>query len=73
MVDHWVTKQEKVKVSDLEKTIIDSLYLPEYCGGIPEAAKGIWMRRQDLNMDRLIESTLRMDVGAVVRRWGYLL
>lgn len=73
MVDHWVTKQEKIKVSDLEKTVIDSLYLPEYCGGIPEAAKGIWMRRQDLNMDRLIEYALRMDVGAVVRRLGYLL
>lgn len=71
--DHWVTKQEKVKVSDLEKTILDSLYLPAYCGGIPEVAKGIWMRRQDLNMDRLIEYTLRMDIGAVSRRLGYLL
>lgn len=73
MVDHWVTKQEKVKVSDLEKTIIDSLYLPEYCGGISEAAKGIWIRRQDLNVNRLIEYAIRMDVGTVVRRVGYLL
>lgn len=73
MVDRWVTKQEQVKVSDLEKTIIDSLYLPEYCGGLPEAAKGIWMRRQDLNTDRLIEYALRMDIGAVIRRLGYLL
>jgi predicted transcriptional regulator of viral defense system len=73
MGDHWVTKQDQVKVSDLEKTIIDSLYLPEYCGGVPEAAKGIWMRRQDLNTDRLIEYALKMDIGAVIRRLGYLL
>jgi len=73
MVDHWVTKQEQVRVSDLEKTMIDSLYRPEYCGGVPEAAKGIWMRRQDLNMDRLIEYALKMNIGAVIRRLGYLL
>jgi len=73
MVDHWATKQEKVKVSDLEKTIIDSLYLPEYCGGVPEAAKGIVMRRQDLNTDRLIEYALKMNIGTVIRRLAYLL
>ena len=72
-VDYWVTKQEQGKVSDIEKTIIDSLYLPEYCGGIPEAAKGIWMRRDGLNIDRLVEYALRMDIGAVIRRLGYLL
>jgi len=73
MVDHWATKQEKVVVSDMEKTIIDSLRQPEYCGGITEAAKAIWMRRDDLNVKRLIEYALRMDIGAVIRRLGYLM
>jgi predicted transcriptional regulator of viral defense system len=73
MGDHWVTKQEKVKVSDLEKTIIDGLYLPEYCGSVSEVAKGMWMRRQDLKTDRLIEYALKIDIGAVIRRLGYIL
>jgi len=72
-IQHWVTKQERVRISDLEKTIIDSLYQPEYCGGITEAAKGIWLRRQDVNVSRLIEYALKMDSGAVIRRLGYLL
>ncbi|MEI9480006.1 MAG: transcriptional regulator, partial [Deltaproteobacteria bacterium] len=41
--------------------------------GITEAAKGIWLRRQDVNVARLIEYALKMDSGAVIRRLGYLL
>jgi predicted transcriptional regulator of viral defense system len=73
MNDHWVSKQKKVSVSNMEKTIIDGLRQPEYCGGITETAKGIWMRRQDLNADRLIEYALRLHIGAVIRRLGYIL
>jgi predicted transcriptional regulator of viral defense system len=60
-------------VSDMEKTIIDGLRQPEYCGGITETAKGIWMRRQDLDAGRLIEYAIKMDIGAVIRRLGYVL
>jgi predicted transcriptional regulator of viral defense system len=31
---HWITKQESVAISDLERTVIDGLRQPEYCGGI---------------------------------------
>lgn len=31
------------------------------------------MRRQDLNTDRLVEYALKMDIGVVIRRLGYLL
>lgn len=71
--DHWVTKQEKVKVSDLERTIIDGLKQPEYCGGLTEVAKGLWMRHQDINVNRLISYAIKIDVGAVIRRLGFLL
>jgi len=71
--DYWVTKQEKVKVSDLERTIIDGLKKPEYCGGLTEVAKGLWMRHKDVNINRLIRYAIRIDVGAVIRRLGFLL
>ena len=73
MSRHWVTKQERVHVSDLERTIIDGLRHPEYCGGVTEVAKGLWMRHHDMKCRKLVEYALRMNVGAVTRRLGYLL
>ncbi len=73
LTPHWITKQDAVKVSDLERTVIDGLRLPEYCGGITEVAKGLWIRRADIKTSRLIEYALRLRVGAVIRRLGYLL
>jgi predicted transcriptional regulator of viral defense system len=73
LTEHWVTKQEKVHVSDLERTIIDGLKQPEHCGGLTEVAKGLWMRRQDMNVDGLVQYAKRIGVGAVVRRLGFML
>jgi predicted transcriptional regulator of viral defense system len=70
---HWVTKQESVDISDLERTVIDGLRQPEYCGGITEVAKGLWMRHQDMKVARLVDYALRIATGAVLRRLGYLL
>ena len=70
---HWVTKEQCVMISDMERTIIDSLRRPDLAGGITEIAKGLWMKRDSLNIERLIDYALRLDVGAVLRRLGYLL
>jgi predicted transcriptional regulator of viral defense system len=70
---HWVAKTEKVQVSDLERTVIDGLKQSEYCGGFTEVAKGFWMRRDDIDHGKLVEYALRLDVGAVIRRLGFLL
>ena len=72
-IDHWLDKQQRVTVSDLERTIIDGLNDPNYCGGFSEVAKGFWMRRQDISVQRLVEYALRLGVGSVIRRTGYLL
>ena len=70
---HWITKQEAVRISDLERTLVDGLRQPEYCGGVAEVAKGLWMRREDLKASRVIDYALRLRVGSVIRRLGYLL
>lgn len=70
---HWVTKQDKVRVSDPERTIIDGLRQPQYCGGVTEVAKGLWIRRQDLQIEKLVAYAKRIRVGAVLRRLGFLL
>lgn len=73
LTDHWVTKQEKVRISNLERTVIDGLRQPEYCGGLTEVAKGLWIRQKDINVSRLIGYGVKMEVGAVIQRLGYLL
>jgi len=70
---HWVTKQESVEISDLERTILDGLRHPEYCGGITDVAKGLWMRRDDVRVAKLIDYVHRLGVGSIYRRLGYLL
>ncbi|OIO72577.1 MAG: hypothetical protein AUJ85_09890 [Elusimicrobia bacterium CG1_02_37_114] len=72
LIDHWVTKQEKVKVSDPERTIVDGLKNPEYCGGLTEVAKGLWIRHHDINKTRLIRYAVQTGIGAVIRRLGFL-
>jgi predicted transcriptional regulator of viral defense system len=72
-VKHWVTKQEAVDISDLERTVLDGLRQPEYCGGVTEVAKGLWMRHADMQKAKLVDYALRLQVGAVTRRLGYLL
>jgi predicted transcriptional regulator of viral defense system len=70
---HWVTKQESIEISDLERTILDGLRHPEYCGGITDVAKGLWMRHADIDVAKLLDYAKRLHVGSIYRRLGYLL
>lgn len=70
---HWITKQGSVVISDIERTVIDGLRRPEYCGGIAEVAKGLWMRHENIKTEKLLEYAKQLNVGAVTRRLGYLL
>jgi predicted transcriptional regulator of viral defense system len=71
--EHWVDKQEKLVVSDIERTVVDGLKQPEHCGGVTEVAKGLSIRRTDVSAKKLVDYALRLGVGAVIRRLGYLM
>ena len=73
LVQHWVTKQETVSISGLERTLIDGLKSPGYCGGILEVAKGLWIRRQDVDVALLIRYGQRLKVRAILQRLGFIL
>jgi len=64
VVKHWVDKDRFGMISDMERTIIDGLRHAVFAGGISEVAKGLWMKRDVLKVDRLID---------YARRLGYLL
>jgi len=69
----WATDQAQVHVSDLEKTLLDGAARPELCGGIAELAKGLWLRKGDLNEDRLVTYAQRLGHKAAIKRLGFLL
>ncbi len=46
---------------------------PEHLFGFTEVAKAFWMRRDDRDHGQLVDYVLRLDVGAVIRRLGFLL
>ncbi len=69
----WIDDHTQVLCSDLEKTIVDCLFLPSYAGGIPEIARAIHMARARLNYERLLDYVTRFGSQAVLKRLGYLL
>ena len=64
----WI-EEFQVPITDREKTVIDCLDKPRYCGGIIEVAKAF---REELDTEKLREYALRMDNSAIIRRLGYL-
>jgi predicted transcriptional regulator of viral defense system len=62
-----------VLCSDLEKTIIDCLFKPDYAGGIVEVAKAIYISKDKINYNTLLEYAIKFDSQAVIKRLGFLL
>lgn len=73
ITEHWIDKHEKVMISDLERTILDGLKEPGYCGGLSEVAKALWIKRTNIDPKKIVNYALKLNVGAVTRRLGYLM
>ena len=69
----WIDDYNKVIVSDLEKTIIDCLFKPNYADGIVEIAKAIFMTKEKIDFDKLYSYAFQFKSQAVMKRLGYLL
>lgn len=69
----WIDSFHKVLCSDLEKTIIDCLFKPDYAGGIVEIARAIHASKDKINYDQLLEYAQRFKSQAVIKRLGFLL
>ncbi|MBE7174240.1 MAG: transcriptional regulator [Williamsia sp.] len=69
----WIDNFNKVPCSDLEKTLIDCLFRPDYAGGIVEIARAIYVSRDNIHFNRLLDYTKKFRSQAVIKRLGYLL
>lgn len=73
ITDEWVTPNDKVRISDIEKTIIDALAHPQHCGGITEIAKGIWLVKEKIEYKKLQDYIRKYNKNVVAKRLGYIL
>jgi predicted transcriptional regulator of viral defense system len=68
----WIDSFNRVQCSDLEKTIIDCLFKPEYAGGITEIAKAIYKIKDKIDYSKILQYAKCFDSQAVIKRLGFL-
>lgn len=73
IIEMWVDKNEKILVSDLERTLLDGLKQPTYCGGFSEVAKAFSIKAHAIDPQKIIDYAIKLNIGAVIRRLGYLM
>jgi len=71
--EEWIERKEKIRITDIEKTIIDCLTFPQHCGGITEIAMGIWIVKEKIDQKKLLSYVKKQNKNVVAKRLGYLL
>ena len=66
-------QKESFNISSREKTIVDGLTHPEYCGSIVEVTKAMWNARKKVDWNTILEMTEKIQINIVLKRLGYLL
>ena len=69
--DVWVN-ESRIKITDPERTLLDGLMAPQYCGDFAEVLHAFEVRTPKLDLERLISYALRLD-AATVKRVGWIL
>jgi predicted transcriptional regulator of viral defense system len=67
----WVGEAQ-VMITDPERTLLDGLTRPKYCGDFAEVLHAFEVRRIALNVDRIIDYALKLD-AATAKRLGWVL
>lgn len=67
----WVG-DARVTITDPERTLLDGLSMPQYCGDFSEVLHAFDIRGGDLNLERVIEYALKLG-AATAKRLGWVL
>jgi predicted transcriptional regulator of viral defense system len=60
-----------VSIAGRERAVADGLDRPAYCGGVIEAAKGLWYGRDELDLEGVVATLQRMGNRSALKRLGY--
>ncbi len=69
----WINNFDKVQCSDIEKTIIDCLFKPQYGSGIHEIVKAVYKAKDKLDQEKMLGYLERFDSQVVLKRLGFIL
>ena len=61
-----------VEISDKEKTIVDCVDKPGYCGGVEEIVKSVYFAKEEIEIEKLIKYAFRIGNNAVIKRLGFI-
>jgi len=67
----WIG-EARVTITDPERTLLDGLSMPQYCGDFAEVLHAFEARGTDLDPQRIIEYALKLDT-ATAKRLGWVL
>jgi predicted transcriptional regulator of viral defense system len=67
----WIA-DARVTITDPERTLLDGLSMPPYCGDFAEVLHAFEVRSSDLDLQRIIEYALKLD-AASPKRLGWVL
>jgi len=67
----WVN-ESRVSITDPERTLLDGLMAPQYCGDFAEVLHAFEVRAPKLNLERIIGYALKLD-AATAKRLGWIL
>lgn len=67
----WVN-ESRIKITDPERTLLDGLMSPSYCGDFSEVLHGFEIYGDKLDLQKIISYALKLD-GATARRLGWVL
>jgi len=67
----WVG-EARVFITDPERTLLDGLMMPQYCGDFAEVLHAFQTRGDDLDLNCIVEYALKLDT-ATVKRLGWVL
>lgn len=66
-------KEGDIVIGEIEKVFVDSLLFPKYSGGIKETSRLLIGNLDKLNMNKLIDYSLKVESKMVLRRLGFIL
>ncbi len=69
----WVDRWHRIPITDPERTLLDMVVDPGVFGSLQAAIETVDSNRGRINMETLVSYTLRYDVGAVIKRVGWIL
>ncbi|MGA2742968.1 MAG: hypothetical protein ABSG65_36715 [Bryobacteraceae bacterium] len=67
----WIG-EARVSITDLERTLVDGLWMPRYCGDFAEVLHAFEVAAAHLDLDKIVGYALRLG-GTIAKRLGWVL